>query len=126
MIKYQDKQNNLSGILTSFWPLFYLTVIAGLLFALFSNWSYDDPYITYRYAYNLRNGLGFVYNANERVLSTSTPLFTLILTAANFFSGNIPAISILIGAISLSSSALFIWKLAIIKRLPIVGGTFVF
>ena len=39
----------------------------------------DDAYITYRYADNLAAGHGFVYNPGERVLGTTTPLFTLLL-----------------------------------------------
>ncbi len=39
----------------------------------------DDAYITFRYARNLASGLGFVYNTGERVLGTTTPLFTLML-----------------------------------------------
>jgi hypothetical protein len=39
----------------------------------------DDAYITYRYARNLAAGNGFVYNLGERVLGTTTPLFTLLL-----------------------------------------------
>lgn len=39
----------------------------------------DDAFITYRYAYNLATGQGFVYNVGERVLGTTTPLLTLLL-----------------------------------------------
>jgi hypothetical protein len=39
----------------------------------------DDAYITFRYARNIASGLGFVYNAGEKVLGTTTPLYTLIL-----------------------------------------------
>ncbi len=39
----------------------------------------DDAYITLRYASNLASGVGFVFNLGERVLGTTTPLFTLIL-----------------------------------------------
>lgn len=39
----------------------------------------DDAYITFRYARNLADGLGFVYNNGERVLGTTTPLWTLLL-----------------------------------------------
>ncbi len=35
----------------------------------------DDAYITYRYAANLRDGRGLVYNAGERVFGSSTPLY---------------------------------------------------
>ena len=39
----------------------------------------DDAPITYRYAENLAAGHGFVYNIGERILGTSTPLYTLLL-----------------------------------------------
>ena len=41
----------------------------------------DDAFITFRYARNLLGGLGFVFNAGERVLGTTTPLYTLLLAA---------------------------------------------
>jgi hypothetical protein len=47
----------------------------------------DDSYITYRYAYNLLIGSGFVYNQGERVLGTTTPLYTLIMVILGLFSG---------------------------------------
>ncbi|MBX2998247.1 MAG: hypothetical protein KF893_07005 [Caldilineaceae bacterium] len=40
---------------------------------------YDDAFITYRYAENLRRGLGFVYTPSEPVLGTTAPLFGLLL-----------------------------------------------
>lgn len=42
----------------------------------------DDAYITFRYARNIANGEGFCYNPPDRVLGTSTPLFTLVLVPA--------------------------------------------
>jgi arabinofuranosyltransferase len=41
----------------------------------------DDAFITFRYADHLAHGQGFVYNLGERVLGTSTPLFTMLLAA---------------------------------------------
>lgn len=41
----------------------------------------DDSYITYRYARNLLEGVGFVYNPGERVLGTTTPLYTALMVA---------------------------------------------
>lgn len=40
----------------------------------------DDAYITFRYAQNLVDGRGPVYNTGQRVLGTTTPLYTLILS----------------------------------------------
>lgn len=42
----------------------------------------DDSFITYRYAENLAAGKGFVFNDGEKVLGTTTPLYTLLLAGA--------------------------------------------
>ncbi len=42
----------------------------------------DDALITYRYAENLAAGNGLVYNLGEKVLGTTTPLQTLLVTLA--------------------------------------------
>lgn len=39
----------------------------------------DDSFITFRYARNLVEGHGFVYNEGVRTLGTTTPLYTLIM-----------------------------------------------
>lgn len=46
---------------------------------VYARFAPDDAYITYRYARNIANGLGFVYNPGEWVLGTTTPLYTLLL-----------------------------------------------
>lgn len=53
-------------------------IISAVLLMTFYRWAYDDPFISYRYAENLTRGLGFVYNPGERILSTTTPLFTFL------------------------------------------------
>ena len=40
-------------------------------------WCTDDAYISFRYARNLTEGLGLVYNAGERVEGFTNPLWTL-------------------------------------------------
>lgn len=95
----------------SAWPLFYVAIVSGSLFALFHDWSYDDPFITYRYADNLRLGLGFVYNPGERVLSTTSPLFTILLAALGYLSQDIPRLANLIGVFGLAVGALAIHSL---------------
>jgi len=47
-----------------------------------TGYTYEDSHITYRYAENLAEGNGFVYNEGERVLGTTTPLYTLLLAIA--------------------------------------------
>lgn len=94
------------------------------IFALFSRWAYDDPFITYRYAENLAQGLGFVYNPGERVLSTTTPLFTLLLAALHGLWPDLHPVANLIGAFGLALGALCLWDLARIWQAPWVGYTF--
>ena len=50
-------------------------------------WSngFDDAFITYRYADNLRAGNGLVFNPGERVEGTSTFLFTIMLSGVMAF-----------------------------------------
>ncbi len=56
-----------------------LALAAGVIWWSNADYDVDDAPITYRYAENLASGQGFVYNPGERVLGTSTPLYTLLL-----------------------------------------------
>jgi hypothetical protein len=69
-----------------------IVLIAVLFRVSFSGITTDDAYITLRYARNLVQGLGFVYNAGERVLGTTTPLYTIILAAAGRFGLDMPLV----------------------------------
>ncbi|MEW5870920.1 MAG: hypothetical protein AB1894_16725 [Chloroflexota bacterium] len=83
------------------------------IFIALSLWdrAFDDPFITYRYARNLAQGAGFVYNPGERVLSTSTPLFTLLLATVFPLWQDLPHLANLIGAFSLGIGGFFLWRL---------------
>lgn len=63
------------------WILLFLLLVGGglRLAAVLLSSPVDDAYITFRYVQNLAAGNGFVYNLGERVLGTTTPLFTLLL-----------------------------------------------
>jgi arabinofuranosyltransferase len=69
---------------------------------------YDDAYITFRYAHNLSQGQGFIYNPGEAVLGTTTPLFTLLLAGAGRLAGvgAIPTAALLI---TLLADGLNLW-----------------
>ncbi len=69
---------------------------------------FDDAFITYRYARNLSTGLGFVYNQGEKVLGTTTPIYTILLTIiARIFTPDIlPRASFVI---SIMADALNMW-----------------
>ena len=99
----------------------YLIVGAVIIFVAFINWAYDDPFITYRYAQNIAEGIGFVYNPDERILSTTTPLFTLLLAFFHLFTPEVHQIANLIGAISLVSGGLLLFDLSRSWNSPLVG-----
>jgi arabinofuranosyltransferase len=50
----------------------------------------DDAYITYRYADNLLNGQGLVYNPGQRVFGSSTPLYVVWLAGIHSVARSVP------------------------------------
>jgi len=73
----------------------------------------DDAYITFRYARNIVEGMGFVYNPGEHVLGTTTPLYTLALSLFAFIlaPADIPWIAVVLNALSDALSAVLVLKL---------------
>jgi hypothetical protein len=62
--------------------------------------SFDDAYITYRYARNLALGRGFVFNIGDPVLGTTTPLYALLLAGLSLIWSDIPVLSHYIGVLA--------------------------
>jgi hypothetical protein len=64
----------------------------------------DDAFITFRYAQNLLAGEGLVYNPGERVLGTTTPMYTLLLSGLAAFVGgsraDFPLLALLVNAVA--------------------------
>jgi hypothetical protein len=98
-------------IIAQGWPLLYASLTIGINLYLFINHAYDDPFITFRYADNLRRGLGFVYNPGERVLSTTAPFYALLLAGLGHFWANLPRLSNLISALSLGLGGVFLYHI---------------
>src|ERR1044071_9711946 len=61
-----------------------LAIIVRIVLLRVTHCTIEDAFITLRYADNIAHGQGFVYNPGERVLGTTTPLFTLILALATW------------------------------------------
>jgi hypothetical protein len=74
----------------------------------------DDAYITFRYARNLLAGQGFVYNAGEQVLGTTTPLYTLLLAGLAGLTGwqHYPWLALLVNSLADSLTCLLLVALA--------------
>lgn len=86
----------------------------------------DDAFITFRYARNIIQGVGFVYNPGEAVLGTTTPLYTLwmAILALVTRSENYPLLALVTNALADAASVYLLYHLG--RRLsnsPLVGWT---
>lgn len=59
----------------------------------------DDAYVSYRYAVNLVQGHGLVFNVGERVEGITNLLWTLLLAAGEAFSVALPVMAHVLGAV---------------------------
>jgi hypothetical protein len=84
----------------SFWLYLLLALLAMGARLLPAPRTIDDAFITFRYAHNLLAGSGFVFNAGERVLGTTTPLYACLLAgvAAATRSENYPWLALLVNS----------------------------
>lgn len=88
-------------------------VLAASLRLTGGAWPIDDAYISFRYARNLATGLGFVYNAGQPVLGTSTPLYTLLLAAASRWTPiDIPHLAVILSAVADGVGVFLLYRLA--------------
>ncbi|MGC9399902.1 MAG: hypothetical protein ACP5HM_12300 [Anaerolineae bacterium] len=101
----------------------YLVLVVSLSAYLLLDRAYDDPFITYRYADNLRHRLGFVYNPGQRILSTTTPLYTLLLAVLGHIWTDLPQLSNLLSAINTAVSGLLLFHLGRGQDAPLSGMT---
>jgi hypothetical protein len=106
--------------------LCYLLGMTLVLWSFLVHRAYDDPFITFRYADNLGHGMGFVYNPGERILSTTTPLFALLLAPFAALGVSLHPLANLIGALSMAAGGLLLWDLARSWQTPWVGRTGLF
>jgi Gpi18-like mannosyltransferase len=98
--------------------LVFVTAVATRVgFHLWTGFTADDAFITFRYAENLAAGLGFVYNEGQQVLGSSTPLFTLLLSA--LIAAKITALhgALLISWIAVGLTAVIVYRMARSLRL---------
>ncbi len=82
------------------------------LILLLADWGFDDPYITFRYARNLLEGHGLVYNVGQRTLSTTTPLYAILLAGLGLLWPDLPLVSNVVsaGALVGAAASLVAWS----------------
>ena len=71
--------------------------------------SYDDAAITYRYAWNISHGLGWVYNQGDRTNGASSPLYTFLLAIGSKAGFQIPGFSVFVNVTSYALVGLLIY-----------------
>ncbi|MFV9503777.1 MAG: hypothetical protein AB4911_04345 [Oscillochloridaceae bacterium umkhey_bin13] len=97
-------------------------IISALVFGLMHNYAFDDPFITYRYAANLANDQGLVYNPGLQVLSTTALLYALFLSPFAALGLPLPLVGVLLGSLGLGTCAVALWYLAKLSHAPVAGA----
>ena len=82
-----------------------LLVVTRIALSLFVPYAAEDAYITFRFARNLANGFGLVFNPGQPVFGFSSPLWTLWM-ALGFKLGTPPAVWARLTTLALEGIAL--------------------
>ncbi len=94
-----------------------ISIVAIGLIYLIHAWSYnfisDDAFITLRYARNLAEGQGLVFNAGERVEGFSSPLWTLLLAGFHLLGCDLLVTARFLGAGFGLLTLFLVWRLAL-------------
>jgi arabinofuranosyltransferase len=97
-------------------------IAAVVVFVSHHDLRHDDAYITFKYARSIVEGDGFVFNPDERILGTSSPLFTLLMAFVYAVFGDVLAqAAIAVSAIALAGQGWLIW-FSLRRQAPIVAG----
>jgi hypothetical protein len=96
------------------------------LLTLYSFYLYDDAFITFRYAVNLAEGHGFVYNVGERVQGVSGPLWGLLLALPHAVGVSIEWAARVLGILFDALTALVAFRLLHRENLRWAGLLLVF
>jgi hypothetical protein len=99
-----------------------LAAIALLLGIALHPLAVDDAFITYRYAHNLATGNGFTYNPGQQVLSTTAPLYALLLAAGSLVWPDLPALANALSAAAIWMGAALLLALGCREKTPGVGA----
>jgi hypothetical protein len=97
-----------------------IVTLIGLV-SVAGHWGNDDPFITFRYAKNALAGHGLVYNVGERTLSTTAPLYALLLAGLGLVAPDLPALSNVLSALALMLGATLLFLWARDRQEPAVG-----
>jgi hypothetical protein len=101
-------------------------VAARLWFLAFTRVTYEDAFISLRYARNLATGLGLVYNPGERVFGATTPLHVLILAGFASLHLTDPLFAAKLLAITADAVTTLVWYRLIYRETGSRAGSLAF
>ena len=90
-----------------FFQFILIVILAGLVVLAWKNAFYqDDAFISFRYAKNLVDGHGLVFNPGERVEGYTNFLWTLLMTIPIYFGYGPVVFSQMLGLVCFAGSLL--------------------
>ncbi len=96
-----------------------IMALAAAARVFFGPFVREDAYITMRYAQHLASGKGFTFNVGDRVLGTTTPLFTVLLAALNRAGLSTDTAAVAVGV---AADVVVVWLVWLLGR-KLVGQT---
>jgi hypothetical protein len=95
-------------------------IVISRLVAAYVFSTFDDAYITYRYALHIAHGSGLIYNTGEKVLGTTAPLFAFIAAIPAFLSLSMPRFIVAFNIFCDVASAYLIFVYGFQRRLQLL------
>jgi hypothetical protein len=97
---------------TNLWILtiILLAIILHLAWFAYTHYTEEDAFITFRYARQIANGNGFVYNAGDKIYGTTTPLLTLLLVPWFKIIQNIVPVATAFDLLAAIGAIYFVWQ----------------
>jgi arabinofuranosyltransferase len=93
-------------------PILLASLAVGFVLALRQTSLVDDAFISFRYARNLVEGHGLVFNIGERVEGYTNFLWTIILAAGSrLFPLDIPWQAVILGLICFAANLLVVYRI---------------
>ena len=88
----------------------------------FATWVDDDAFISFRYARNLAEGNGLVFNTGERVEGYSNFLWTVVMAGCHKLGFDLPSAARLLGALFSILSPMMLFFFTRTKRFSSAAG----
>lgn len=102
-----DRRNSRAAALL----VFLLALAVRALPVPWFDFAFDDAYITFRIARNLARGLGFVYNPGQLVLTTTTPLYAILMIPGEVLGLGAPLWSRMVNAVAAAFACMAFYRI---------------